>query len=480
MAYFITKIHPRNTEMYNPRDQANPQGRADCAEPALITGGRNGKRYDPRMPRSHGTAPRQDADQAEYVVEFKFSNEVKESLDDLMSRLARHLGVRRIGPVTPRMTVAGPLRTNDADRLVDEVARSANTNSAGARFDGFGTFRREVIFCNMVVSDGFRDLQADVRDRTRRFCTLGSKYYSECKPYSLLDVRDSGEKFDEALSFMEDWTQPDGISLDLAVSRDGKTCFRCRVPFQGVCASRPGVLRLAGTAYVASDTHFSHENVVAYCRRPFRNASEMDAVMQKRWNDAVRKEDDVLFLGDLSYGNGRQAGSTWLSRLNGNVHFLRGNHDGGCARLPPAGRHGGTVQMLDDPCVLEYGEAKFLLTHVPYRPTWWDRLDHARTYAQRRLGALSQDQSPLQDCQRWNGPFRIRADKPSKARRRDFSGMISAMAVEPKPCRASCLIDPCGKVVKPARLGGPAGITLPHMAHRSPSICLSASTTHSA
>ena len=306
------------------------------------------------------------------MVEFKFSNEAKESLDDLTCGLARHLGVRRIGPVALRMTVAGPLRTNDVDRLLDEVARSARTHSAGARFDGFGTFRRGVIFCNMAVSDGFRDLQADVRDRIRPFCTLGSRYYSEYKPHSLLDMNDGGEKFYRALSFMEGWMQPDGMSLDLAVSCNSKTRFRRKVPFQGVSVAKPDVLRLDGVAHVASDTHFGHENVVAYCRRPFKNASEMDAVMQKRWNGAIRKDDDVLFLGDLSYGNGRQPDCTWLSRLNGNVHFLRGNHDNESICFLPAGQCGRTIRMLDDPCILEYRQSRFLLTHVPYRPPWWD------------------------------------------------------------------------------------------------------------
>ena len=366
-----TKTHPRNTEMHDLRDPTNLQGRVDHTEPTSMTGGRNRKRHDSRMPRAHGIVPKQDADRAEYTVEFRFSKETTESLDDLAGRLARHLGVRCIGPVKLRMTVASSLHTNNISRLLDEVARSARAHSVGAKFDGFGTFRPGVMFCNMAVSDGFRDVQADIMDRIRLFCTFESTYYSEYKPHSLLDINNDGEKFYRALSFMECWTQPDKVSLDLVVTCNGRTRARHLMPFQGTNTSRPMVLRLDGTAHVASDTHFGHENAVAYCRRPFRNASEMDAVMQKRWNDAVRKEDDVLFLGDLSYGNDRQTNGLWLSRLNGNVYFLRGNHDGGKIRLPPAGKCGGTVRMLDDPCVLEYRGSKFLLTHVPYRPPWW-------------------------------------------------------------------------------------------------------------
>ena len=129
------------------------------------------------------------------------------------------------------MTVAGPLRTDDPGRLIDEVTRSVHTHSAGARFDGFGTFRPGIIFCNMAVSDGFRDMQVDIMDRIRPFCTFGSTNYSEYKPHSLLDVKDDGEKFDEALSFMEGWTQPDGMSLDMVVTCNGRTRARCRVPF---------------------------------------------------------------------------------------------------------------------------------------------------------------------------------------------------------------------------------------------------------
>ena len=114
--------------MHDLCDPTNSQGRVDHTEPTSITDGQDKNRYDSRMPQFHDVVPKRGAGGAEYVVEFGFSKEVQESLDGLAGRLARHLGVRRVGHVQPRMTVAGPLRTNESGRLVDEVVRSAHTH----------------------------------------------------------------------------------------------------------------------------------------------------------------------------------------------------------------------------------------------------------------------------------------------------------------------------------------------------------------
>ena len=89
------------------------------------------------------------------------------------------------------------------------------------------------MFCNMAVSDGFRDVQADIRNRIGQFCTFGSTYYSEYKPHSLLDINNDGEKFDRCAVLHG---RLDAAGRDVAgpsaVTCNGRTRARHQVPFQ--------------------------------------------------------------------------------------------------------------------------------------------------------------------------------------------------------------------------------------------------------
>jgi len=78
--------------------------------------------------------------------------------------------------------------------------------------------------------------------------------------------------------------------------------------------------------FLISDTHFGHENIIRYCSRPFSSAEEMDRVLIRNWNEAVGPEDVVIHLGDFALGSPGRI-REYLEALNGEIFFLRGNHD---------------------------------------------------------------------------------------------------------------------------------------------------------
>ena len=47
-----------------------------------------------------------------------------------------------------------------------------------------------------------------------------------------------------------------------------------------------------------SDYHFSHFNIIRYCKRPFETAEEMNETIIRKHNERVKPEDTVFFLGD--------------------------------------------------------------------------------------------------------------------------------------------------------------------------------------
>jgi calcineurin-like phosphoesterase family protein len=84
---------------------------------------------------------------------------------------------------------------------------------------------------------------------------------------------------------------------------------------------------MSNKTYLIGDTHFDHEKIILYCKRPFLTVEEMNKVMLDNWNTTVDDDDYVLFLGDLVFGKGSRPAEYWLAQLKGDIIFFRGSHD---------------------------------------------------------------------------------------------------------------------------------------------------------
>ena len=79
--------------------------------------------------------------------------------------------------------------------------------------------------------------------------------------------------------------------------------------------------------YYISDCHFFHRNMVKKMdQRPFSTLEEMHEHMIRQWNKRVRKNDEVVILGDFSYGTGEETNAL-LQELPGKLYLIIGNHD---------------------------------------------------------------------------------------------------------------------------------------------------------
>lgn len=78
--------------------------------------------------------------------------------------------------------------------------------------------------------------------------------------------------------------------------------------------------------YFTSDTHFGHENVIKYSKRPFLDKNHMDEGLIAKWNERVKPGDTVYHIGDFFFCQEKRALEI-LDRLNGQKFLVYGNHD---------------------------------------------------------------------------------------------------------------------------------------------------------
>lgn len=79
--------------------------------------------------------------------------------------------------------------------------------------------------------------------------------------------------------------------------------------------------------YYIADPHFFHGALnTKMDRRGFESVEAMNEHMLRQWNRKVRKNDEVVILGDLSWGKAEETNEL-LERLNGRLYLIQGNHD---------------------------------------------------------------------------------------------------------------------------------------------------------
>ena len=79
--------------------------------------------------------------------------------------------------------------------------------------------------------------------------------------------------------------------------------------------------------YYIADLHFFHGALNDKMdRRGFASVEEINMYMIGKWNKKVRKNDDVVIVGDLSFGSAEETNAL-LGQLKGKLYLICGNHD---------------------------------------------------------------------------------------------------------------------------------------------------------
>lgn len=90
--------------------------------------------------------------------------------------------------------------------------------------------------------------------------------------------------------------------------------------------------------WFTADFHLSHQNIIKYCNRPFKNIQEMNSTILSNLESKVKQGDILYFLGDLTFKT--EVALEFFEKFRDiDIHFIIGNHD-----------HTDVIQLAEEYC----------------------------------------------------------------------------------------------------------------------------------
>lgn len=146
--------------------------------------------------------------------------------------------------------------------------------------------------------------------------------------------------------------------------------------------------------FVTSDTHFGHDREFLWGPRGFTNYVDHDNEVIQRWNAVAGPDDIVYHLGDVML-NDNAHGMDCLSKLNGQIKIIRGNHDTDARielykSLP-------NVEVLGWAEVIKYNKYQFYLSHHPTLTSNLEKAPYLRMHLINLFGHTHQQKQFYED-----------------------------------------------------------------------------------
>ena len=151
--------------------------------------------------------------------------------------------------------------------------------------------------------------------------------------------------------------------------------------------------------FFTSDSHWLHDNIRAFCNRPFSSNEEQTEELIRRWNEVVPEDGIVFHGGDLCWTGNVELIDRLVSRLNGSIHLVLGNHDlknkldrRGIAEMFE--KKGGSVSDMLTTIVRKDNDQQILSCHYPLL-FWPPRMIMAHGHIHSGPNSISSEVAPF-------------------------------------------------------------------------------------
>jgi calcineurin-like phosphoesterase family protein len=114
--------------------------------------------------------------------------------------------------------------------------------------------------------------------------------------------------------------------------------------------------------WFTSDPHFGHDNVLDFCKRPFKDMEDMMNQMRDKHNAKVNPEDTVIYVGDIFFYIEPKKCKEYLDSLNGMKVLVRGNHDRKARDMLGRG-----FDFVVEEMVMVIANERVTISHYPFK-----------------------------------------------------------------------------------------------------------------
>ena len=336
-----------------------------------------------------------------YLIQFRFQGYAKKYANELSKDISQKFYVNRVARrgKPAHITLYGAFSTSDEKKVKkDFVSICKRFDLIQFKLSGFDHIDKRVIHLKVDPSPELVRLRSELAKELNKDCT-GQDWDDPEKDFifhATLAFRDIEEKFDGIWDYVSRLEVPDINQhlLRVTLLKQGRILGEYDL-IQRAFLYRHQALSWANmqktiTAlkeikdnqgkrievhlietpsvdkkiFFISDLHLDHANIIEFTKRPFKNVTEMNETLVSNWNNTVSDKDTVYFLGDMAFGKGSRSADYWLTRLNGRIVFIEGNHEDAGLK---------TFYSKDKNVFLTYKGKEFLLTHDPaLKPKDWN------------------------------------------------------------------------------------------------------------
>lgn len=142
--------------------------------------------------------------------------------------------------------------------------------------------------------------------------------------------------------------------------------------------------------YYISDTHFFHENVLKFEKRPWETLEQMYRDMINLHNARVTKNDNVFFLGDFAFTKDGHSIHDLVKLLNGKPHLIKGNHD---VFIGKKNFNPGIFEWIKDLHELSDNSQRVILCHYPLAV--WNKSHHGSVHLYGHVHSNTDSRHPI-------------------------------------------------------------------------------------
>lgn len=204
-----------------------------------------------------------------YLIDIRLMGPVKEQISGLSHQLAEKFRLKK-NLVAPHITLAGPLSTDDEERLVADFTRVCTGRTAIPRYEvgGYGFFDdTRVIFVTITPDETLRQFRRDLAQAIAPYCTLRDYDYDSCEDF----------QFHATLAMKLDWLTYQRV----------KWHFRNQEPV--VFRHHPIRATLLRNAKILCEYDFLQQRMLTRAQALSKATRVRDLDILKAWDDRDRK-----------------------------------------------------------------------------------------------------------------------------------------------------------------------------------------------